>query len=207
MKSFLDHEQALYRLHTGHFDNAIANYREENCPFDELPADVAAIAERAAEYLPPDRKLQRAWHVLDLAPSGEIFPHVDNSDHLGEYIIGISCLSDAVMRFTPSPHPEHACSAASDARVDAWLPRRSLYVMAGECRMQWQHAVLRGAHQVFTDVSPAQWREMMHAAGAKAGTPPYVGESPPPDGRHQVSITRSRRMSIILREQASKHSA
>ena len=166
-----------------------------------MPVEVLEIAHRAASHLPATRQLQQAWHVIDLAPSGEIFPHVDNNDHLGEYIIGISCLSDAVMRFTPSPHPEHGCSAPADAVVDAWLPRRSLYVMAGECRLQWQHAVLQGTHSIPTDVTPSQWQALMAEAGAKPGpcpiSPPQVGGE-----RGQVAVTRGRRMSIILREQA-----
>jgi len=174
---------------------------------DELPGDVAKIAQRAALHLPAGRDLQQAWHVIDLAPSGEIFPHVDNSDHLGEHIIGISCLSDAVMRFTPSPHPEHGCAALPDAQVDVWLPRRSLYVMAGECRLKWQHAVLRGTHSVPTDVTPAQWGDMMAKAGAQVTECPIQlpsGSGGEQQGRNTVCVTRNRRMSVILREQAKQ---
>jgi len=109
------------------------------------------------------------------------------------------------MRFTPSPHPEHGCTAAADAAIDVWLPRRSLYVMAGECRLQWQHAVLRGTHSMSTDVTPEQWQAMKAEAGAKLGTtapitPPQPGDS----SRGKVAVSKGRRISIILRERAAR---
>ena len=166
----------------------------------DLPAEVKAVADRAAALLPVHCILQKSWHVLDLAPSGEIFPHVDNKDHLGEYIIGISCLSDAVMRFTPSVHPDSGAEAPPDSSISVWLPRRSLYVMSKQCRHTWQHAIPMGKQTMLTDISPGQWCEMMEAAGANPSTPPHTPQEPT-HARHTVAITRGRRMSLIMRDE------
>ena len=73
-----------------------------------------------------------AVHVLDLAADGFIKPHVDSVKFCGSTIAGISLLSDCVMRLK-----------GPDLQLDAFLPRRSLYVMRDEARYDYTHEILK----------------------------------------------------------------
>ena len=175
-------------------------------PLAELPPELAAIMARAAAELPAGLALQQQVHVLDLAPGGEILPHVDSVKHLGEHILGVSCLSDGVMSFRPvgelqegvsgELYPERGAPGGSELRV--WLPRRSLYVMSGACRHQWAHGVLQGAAELAVARSPEAWAGDMAAAGAQRAESPYGQDAGPP---WRITVRRGRRMSLLLRDE------
>ena len=201
-------------LSTGHFDAAIQHYREFMEPFSELPESVKGPIARAAACLPEGVKPQPAVHVLDLSPQGAILPHVDSVKFFGDHIIGISCLSDGIMKFQQAPEEylsaeQHAAVQRSIAAGDSghreslqvWLPRRSLYVMSGECRRLWTHAVLQGSVPHRTTLSPSDWAAGKCAVGAKASASPYRHAQPDANGVWTVDIHRSRRMSLLVRDE------
>ncbi|KAM3957853.1 alpha-ketoglutarate-dependent dioxygenase alkB homolog 7, mitochondrial [Aphomia sociella] len=126
------------RYEFDHWDNAIEGFREtersqwsaENARVFSRVRGVAFSCASAGEPLPH-------VHVLDLAATGHIRPHVDAVRFCGEVIAGISLLSSAVMRLQHEQRPQ--------LRLDALLPRRSLYIMRGSARREFSHAVLAPA--------------------------------------------------------------
>lgn len=73
-------------------------------------------------------------HILDLRKDGYIKPHVDAVRFCGSRIVGVSLLSNAIMRL--------ANTEDKSASVDALLKRRSLYLMADFARYQCTHEIL-----------------------------------------------------------------
>ena len=71
-------------------------------------------------------------HVLDLLPEGSIGRHVDHVEYSGQYILGLSLASHAVMRLLHQ---------SSDSACELLLPRRSLYLLHGPARYEWAHEV------------------------------------------------------------------
>ncbi len=108
-------------------------------------------------------------HVLDLQPepSGRIDNHVDSVKFSGEVVAGLSLLSPAVMRLRHE---------TSDRVVDLFLPERSLYILSGESRYNWGHAIVS--------------RE---GATGEPGFRPVTFRGHP--------VTRGRRISIIFRDE------
>ncbi|XP_022120746.1 alpha-ketoglutarate-dependent dioxygenase alkB homolog 7, mitochondrial isoform X1 [Pieris rapae] len=128
------------RYEFDHWDNAIEGYREtERQAWNEQNsvtlARVRSVAfENGAELLPHT-------HVLDLAPAGYIKPHVDAVRFCGDTIAGLCLLSGAVMRLMHENSPDYV--------LDVLLPRRSLYIMSGVARYQFNHAVLSNEKSVW----------------------------------------------------------
>lgn len=136
----------------GHFDNVIVGYREAQKPLRNFSAASRTVLERlTAAVFPADTSLLPV-HLLDLSPDGYIQRHVDHVEYSGAYIVGLSLLSDAVMTLHLDQPAGAATGAAGAAAAssggdggDVWLPmrlpRRSMYVLHGEARYQWAHAV------------------------------------------------------------------
>ncbi|KAL0947417.1 hypothetical protein HGRIS_013529 [Hohenbuehelia grisea] len=109
-----------YEFQEGHFDGVIANYRETHVTswpdnIDTLPP----ILERL-KTLYPSQDIQT--HVLHLASSGVIHPHVDNLSASGSWILGVSLGSERILRLE---RQVHGC----DQEVyDILLPSGSIYI-------------------------------------------------------------------------------
>ena len=102
---------------------------------EPLPAWLDPLRERAGAWagIPPQRFTQAL--VAEYAPGTPLGWHRDVPDF--EEVVGVSLGGDAVMRFRPYP-PE------SGTRADVIrlaLPPRSIYLLRGASRWQWQHAV------------------------------------------------------------------
>ena len=80
-------------------------------------------------------------HILDLRKDGYIKPHVDAVRFCGSRIVGVSLLSDAIMRL--------ASTEEKSATVDALLKRRSLYLMADFARFNCTHEILADEESIF----------------------------------------------------------
>jgi alkylated DNA repair protein alkB family protein 7 len=77
------------RLIQGHFDGVIKHYREMHLtswPTSEV-LELPPILNRL-QALFPTQDVQT--HLLHLASNGEIYPHVDNLDASGSWILGVS---------------------------------------------------------------------------------------------------------------------
>lgn len=134
-----------------------------------------------------------AWlspHVIDLEATGRIDPHVDSVRFSGHYVCGLSLLSPAVLRLQPDvgerndgliPSPGTGSysdatamkkvSNSSDFFVDVLLPPGSLYVLQGDGRYRYTHAI-REDSAIFAP-----------------GTP------------QSITVQRERRISIIFRDE------
>ena len=92
----------------GHYDSVIHDYRETTIsslpPLGSYP-DMPALLNRAFALLPGQPTMQGDTlppetipHLLHLAPSGRILPHVDNLEASGKVIMGICLGSDRILR-------------------------------------------------------------------------------------------------------------
>ncbi|CAG9126567.1 unnamed protein product [Plutella xylostella] len=123
------------RYEFDHWDDAIHGFREtERSAWS--PANKAVLQRVLEAAFPPPAEPLPHQHVLDLAPTGHIKPHVDAVRFCGATIAGLSLLSPAVMTLRHSARP---------LDVAALLPRRSLYIMTGVARYEFTHAVEGGA--------------------------------------------------------------
>lgn len=116
-----------------HWDDAIHGFREiERSRWSQ---QVSSILDRIRKTAFPDSCQQLPQtHVLDLAKSGVIKPHVDSVRFCGNIISGLCLLSDAVMRLR---HVE-----LKDQVIDVLVKRRSLYIMRDEARYNFTHEIL-----------------------------------------------------------------
>ncbi|ETN68080.1 hypothetical protein AND_000083 [Anopheles darlingi] len=136
------------RYEFDHWDDAIHGYRETERKHWQ-PSNRAII----------DRIIATAFggvampyvHVLDLAETGVIKPHVDSVRYCGNIIAGVSLLSDSVMRLVRTndeeqTNEEYRQIFAKERHIKYWadvlLPRRSLYVMRDTARYKFTHEIL-----------------------------------------------------------------
>ena len=157
-------------------DNLIFGYRELQKPLHAFAPTTRGVLERLISAIFPKGSSLMRVHLLDLAADGYILPHVDHTDYSGNHIVGLSLLTESVMTL------HHVGSGVPDSGSYAtWmpmrLPRRSLYVLTGDARFKWAHAVPK--------------------------LPPKTSDSDP-FGRLPA---KGRRLAIILRDEAGKTNA
>ena len=142
-----------------HWDSVITGYREvELLRSEDWPAHLAAVVAklkglvrsvvgREVAFLPP--------HLIDLAPSGLIAPHVDSVKFSGGLIAGLSLASPRIMRLTPEP-------GKPGGVIELLLEPRSLYVLTGPLRYEFAHEVLGegGAPLLFPPPGPPPERRL-----------------------------------------------
>lgn len=128
-------EPHLKRLHYehDHWDDAIHGFREtERSKWGKASSKILA---RLQEFAFPNQEEKLAlMHILDLAKTGVIKPHVDSIRFCGNTICGLCLLSDAVMRLVDVEDKTQI--------VDIMLWRRSLYLMRDASRYNYTHEVL-----------------------------------------------------------------
>ena len=187
-----------FRYQGTHWDDVIVKYREVELDVHQNPLwlEVTGRIHEAVKrqqgrpnlaFLPP--------HVVDLAADGHIGPHVDSVKFSGDIVAGVSLLSCRVMRLDRDveahaalapDHPAIIADAPDINAVEFFLPRRSLYIMAGPLRYFF-------SHQVLGQGSPS---------GLPALLPPACSDKPvcdPQTHEHPHSAFQ-RRISIITRD-------
>ena len=126
-----------------HWDDAIQGFREterknfnkNNSPvIDRLRKISFPSSGKESQVLP-------YTHVLDLADFGFIKPHIDSSRFCGSTVAVLSLLSPCVARFRLDTN--------KDTMVDAFIDRRSLYVMKGFSRYDCTHEILKQEDSLF----------------------------------------------------------
>eukprot|EP00730_Choanoeca_flexa_P016822 TRINITY_DN8020_c0_g1_i3.p3 TRINITY_DN8020_c0_g1~~TRINITY_DN8020_c0_g1_i3.p3 ORF type:complete len:216 (+),score=16.38 TRINITY_DN8020_c0_g1_i3:80-727(+) len=121
------------RYSPAHFDEAIAGYRELRR--SDWSDRARSIFHRIrAQPILADLNLDNSIHVLDLAQDGRILPHVDSVKFVGPVVVGLSLMSPAKMDFEPVDNYH-------GAPFSAHLPQRSLYIMRGDVRYEYKHAI------------------------------------------------------------------
>ena len=115
----------------GHWDAVITNYREtERALWKETKS--AAVVQRMKDCFPASWGW-RPQHILDLKAEGEIAPHIDAISTVGDVVSGLTLLSPAVMTFSDED---------DDEIFAIHLLPGSLYIMAGESRFRFKHAIM-----------------------------------------------------------------
>uniref|UniRef100_G1KR87 Uncharacterized protein n=1 Tax=Anolis carolinensis TaxID=28377 RepID=G1KR87_ANOCA len=124
------------RYEEEHWDGAIHKYREtEKSHWSKESHEILQRVRDAA--LPPGVPQLSQVHVLDLAKTGYIKPHVDSVKFCGCTIAGLSLLSSSVMRLVHEQNPQDC--------LDLLLERRSLYILSRRCCMmlKWFSTLFR----------------------------------------------------------------
>jgi len=106
-----------------HWDDAIQGFRETERKFfnKENTEIVERIKSKSFPSKGKESKTLPYTHILDLAETGFIKPHIDSSRFCGSTVAVLSLLSPCVARFKLDKDREQM--------VDAFVDRRSLYVM------------------------------------------------------------------------------
>lgn len=142
-----------------HWDAVIVNYRETELLNLEGPA-ADAVRKAAAKLnslgfaeplLPP--------HVVDLAPDGRIFSHIDSVKFSGGVVAGISLLSSATMRLEEAD-PAEGRPVEGGASLDLALHPRSFYVLAGPARYVYTHSIFDVSSRRLSLILRDQMRNM-----------------------------------------------
>lgn len=110
----------------------------------------------------PDHALVNVY-----APGDSCLPHVDDLSFWQDWVVGVSLGSGATLEMRPNagapcPHclggviavrnpRARKCAHCRDGPVHRlWLPPRSIYVLTGDARSKWTHAIT-GAHSDVVD--------------------------------------------------------
>jgi alkylated DNA repair protein (DNA oxidative demethylase) len=115
-----------------HFGLRYAFTSHQLSPASEIPDEFSAIRGRAAQLAGVDPHAFSEVLVTEYPPGAGIGWHRD-APPFG-IIAGISLAADCTMRFRKGIGGQRHTSAVN-------LPRRSLYVLAGTARTEWQHSI------------------------------------------------------------------
>ncbi|CAI5743038.1 unnamed protein product [Peronospora destructor] len=132
------------RYEEDHWDNAIVKFKEMER--FRWSAETLRVLQkiREAAILPKELNYFPAVHVIELAEDGYIKPHLDSIKFSGRVVAGVNLLSPSVMRFKEE---------YGDSVIDAYLPRRSMYMMTGRVRYHYTHEIVPGT-QMFKGQVP-----------------------------------------------------
>ncbi|KAH7929799.1 hypothetical protein BV22DRAFT_1043721 [Leucogyrophana mollusca] len=134
-----------YAFEEGHYDNVIRNYREmhvSSWPESEV-SGLSSILSRLRTLHPTG---DTQTHLLHLASTGEILPHVDNVSASGSWILGASLGAERIMRM-------ESTSVMEDS-FEVLLPSGSVYLQRllmaligllhrDSVRFGYRHSILR----------------------------------------------------------------
>ena len=168
------------RFSDGHWDAVITGYRETQLPLSTSSALLRSVATRVQAHFGPGAGSPMSHvHALELSPTGRIDAHVDSIKFSGGVVAVVSLCSDAVLvlRHAPSGDGGAPVAAADAATVSVLAPAQSLYVLRGESRYRWSHAIAAGATTLSLPAS--------HASS----------------GGVRVEVRRGRRISLVFRDE------
>jgi alkylated DNA repair dioxygenase AlkB len=137
----LDLREAQYKQYTARrrvasFGGKFDYDNNRLLPAPPIPPAFEPLRERVARWLGVAPDVFSQMLVAEYAPGTPLGWHRDVPDF--ESIVGVSLLGEGQMRFRPYP-PESG--RAADVR-SLLLPPRSVYVLEGPARWQWQHSIV-----------------------------------------------------------------
>ncbi|CAE6479148.1 unnamed protein product [Rhizoctonia solani] len=135
-----------YDFEEGHFDGVIRDYREMTVSSwpNSSPPELSHILLRLYKLIdsrntPPNPGLTTPsnvqTHILHLASTGVILPHVDNIEASGSAIAGVSLGDTRILRLTQSS------AGSEDASFDVLLESGSVYIQRDDVRYNWRHEI------------------------------------------------------------------
>ncbi|VDC06001.1 unnamed protein product [Peniophora sp. CBMAI 1063] len=132
----------LYQFEEGHFDGVIRHYREMHVStWDPVDSSELLSILKKLETLYPSAQYGTQTHILHLASEGDIFPHVDNVEASGTWIMGVSL--GATRRLCLEPAEQDGQAAGRS--YETLLPSGSVYVQSGATRYRYAHSIVRGS--------------------------------------------------------------
>lgn len=200
----VERDEALRRrgFSEGHWDAVITGYRETEILLGAGSPLLRDVASRAYSLFGPASgpPIPRV-HVLELSPRGRIDAHVDSVKFSGGVVAVASLCSDAilVLRHVPTGDITQPVPPSDEATVSVYVPRRSIYVMQGEARYRWSHAILQGTAEL--SLPPLPCPPPTGGVGTGTGASPEVGGGGQKQARRTVSVTRGRRISLVFRDE------
>ncbi|KAI0341757.1 hypothetical protein BDW22DRAFT_1358623 [Trametopsis cervina] len=125
-----------YCFEEGHFDGVIKRYREMHVSSwpDDNPA-LTGLLDRLRSVHPLQ---ETQTHILHLASEGEVFPHIDNVQASGTWILGVSLGNTRTLRLENVKDSTDIYELA--------LPSGSVYLQSDSTRYNYKHSVLLGNH-------------------------------------------------------------
>ncbi|CUA76002.1 hypothetical protein RSOLAG22IIIB_02008 [Rhizoctonia solani] len=134
-----------YDFEEGHFDGVIRDYREMTVSSwpDSFP-ELSDILLRLYELIdpgntPPNPGLTTPsniqTHILHLASTGLILPHIDNVEASGSVIAGISLGDTRILRLS------QGTKDSEDTSFDVLLESGSVYIQRDNVRYKWKHEI------------------------------------------------------------------
>lgn len=133
-----------YSFEEGHFDGVIHDYREMTVSSwpESSPPELTPILLRLYNLIDPQNTPPNPGltippniqtHILHLASTGVILPHVDNVEASGRVIAGVSLGDSRVLRLSRQ--------GENDAIFDVLLESGSVYVQRDDVRYEWKHEI------------------------------------------------------------------
>jgi alkylated DNA repair dioxygenase AlkB len=126
-----------------------------------IPAAFEPLREKVAALFNVAPALFRHLLVAEYRPGTPLGWHRDVPDF--ESIVGVSLVGTATMKFRAYPHEPGSRSRA----LQLELPPRSLYVVEGDARWNWQHSV-----------APTRQLRYSITLRTRRGSPPLIGREP-----------------------------
>lgn len=146
------------RYSKSHWDSVIVKFRETERAWasweEENQATLRRMREIVTETLGEAKMnaFMGGAHVIDIAAEGYISPHIDSVKASGNFIAGLSLLSDCEMTLRHRPGMSEGdgwnVELDDDSVVDVKLPRRSLYLLSGDLRFGYTHALSVEARRI-----------------------------------------------------------
>lgn len=127
-------------------EGVIRGYREchmSNWPCETTPG-LSGILNRLASLYPMAHHGVQT-HLLHLASTGEILPHVDNIESSGKWILGVSLGASRIMRMTPKAG---TLQEGNEAGGEILLESGSVYIQSNSLRYDYEHSILKGGPRV-----------------------------------------------------------
>lgn len=108
------------------------NYKSENRQVSPVPEWALQLFETCRQHLPlPSVSTSQLQVIInEYTPGQGIAPHIDSPSQFAEWVLTVSLGSPATMIFSQGSE-KYACT----------LERRSAYLMTGDARYKWKHAI------------------------------------------------------------------
>ncbi|KAI0035720.1 hypothetical protein K488DRAFT_68174 [Vararia minispora EC-137] len=128
----------LYKFESGHFDGVIRHYREMHVSsWEDVASPQLLSALDRLKELYPSSGYDTQTHILHLASHGDIFPHVDNVEASGSWILGVSLGTTRLLRLVP------VTGGTDEPSYEILLPPGSVYIQRNSIRYGYKHSILR----------------------------------------------------------------
>ena len=112
---------------------------------DGMPSSIHHMMQKIKQFEPQMTNNMDSIMINEYLDNQGIMPHIDASV-FGNNILIVSLLSDVVLQLSKLGNIHYTT-----------LPRRSLFILSGESRYLYKHAILKDKVSIFMDNGPNTW--------------------------------------------------